>query len=609
MKALPLAIILLLVFSAFSAVSVVAAALPRETFSGIVAPRLGLPTFVQPGGQFNVTVPLDPAVSGLSFSIVPSFPTGSAGSASIALGVVGTTKDSQYVTTTVLVPSSAGYSMCDLFATETGSFGSRTLTEPHSVVVRGSFSEPFRIFWFSDPHMDVLQLQQFTLWTLMWRSNFLRPDLVIITGDVVQSPTDEVFQLARSLLLHMEVPVIMMPGNHDHSSVAPYFSFYLSPFNGAWRYGPLSITYLDTGDGGIAGVLSDSQVAWLDATLKANSDAAVKIVGYHHPMYSIENPSNSTVDRVYNVMKADGVSLVINGHMHEDLVFNGPVMTLTNSNAYPGGRPYSGFRFLTVYSDHVDYLQNGGLQSFNLDDFRVTYSQLNDGSTRGERVLVENNLPIALNGTVVMRLAKGSLSQPNITGATPSKVDDLGSYLVVTLPISLQAHQSRTLSGSTEPSASATPPRIVSVNATKLEGPSAKFVNINISVADDLSGVKAVDVRYSTDNKTWSTLDAGFISATSFLAQVQVGVSAQRVFYYLEASNWDGASTSTSPAEVSFLGGSTTPAGAPFTLDGTLIALMAVVAIGVVVAAVFVMKKRKGKVEVTASATRRLNPY
>lgn len=592
MKLSPILILLLLVLSVAPALGVETKLPTDDTLSEIVLPRLGLPAFVSYGSELNVTLKADPSVTARevtisSSSFVNSSLVGLVGY-SYELAVTGTFSDSGYAVVEVVVPRSIPSGMYDLTVVESGSFGKRSMTEPHSVVVREAFTEPFRIFWFSDPHIDVLQSQVSNFWSLVWRSNFLKPDLVVITGDVVQSPSEGVFELARELILRMEAPVLLVPGNHDHSGIAPFFSRYFSPFVGSWRFGPLLIAYLDTGDGGIAGVLSDEEVSWLDSTLRANPDASVKIVAFHHPMYQVDDPSNSTVDRVYDVMKSDGVSLVINGHMHEDLVFNGPVFTLVNSNSYPGGRPYSGFRFLNVYRDHVDYLQAGALSSFNLDDFTVSFSQLNDGSSRGERVQVTNGLPMKISGTITMRLAKGDLPQPKVFNASASSSVDLGQYYLVTVPLTLDPHVSYTIVGTTTTTVG--PPRISSVAAAGMEGPTARFLYLNASVFDDYVGVQKVVLHYSLDNRSWSDVDAGFFSPNDFRVQLQLEKSVGVVYYYVEAFSWAGTSSSSAVGSISFQG-SPPVGGAGTGLDPTLLAAIVIALFSVAILALLIRRR------------------
>ena len=42
-----------------------------------------------------------------------------------------------------------------------------------------------------------------------------RPDLVLVTGDLVDAGTDEEYAVARRILERIEIPYLVIPGNHD----------------------------------------------------------------------------------------------------------------------------------------------------------------------------------------------------------------------------------------------------------------------------------------------------------------------------------------------------------------------------------------------------------
>src|SRR3978361_348086 len=42
-----------------------------------------------------------------------------------------------------------------------------------------------------------------------------RPDLVVISGDLVDTPTAEEYQYLKRLLGPLELPFVSIPGNHD----------------------------------------------------------------------------------------------------------------------------------------------------------------------------------------------------------------------------------------------------------------------------------------------------------------------------------------------------------------------------------------------------------
>ena len=106
------------------------------------------------------------------------------------------------------------------------------------------------------------------------------PDVVIVTGDVADGGRLDSYHLARELLAPLEMPVFMVPGNHDHKGrMAKVFSdhSYLRPNPGSpigdficytIEEFPVRLIALDTvtpGDHG--GGLCPRRLAWLEATL------------------------------------------------------------------------------------------------------------------------------------------------------------------------------------------------------------------------------------------------------------------------------------------------------------------------------------------------------
>lgn len=106
------------------------------------------------------------------------------------------------------------------------------------------------------------------------------PDVLIVTGDIADGGRLDSYHLARELLAPLEMPVFMVPGNHDHKGrMAKVFSdhAYLrtnsdSPKGGFICYAiedyAVRLIALDTvtpGDHG--GGLCPRRLDWLDAKL------------------------------------------------------------------------------------------------------------------------------------------------------------------------------------------------------------------------------------------------------------------------------------------------------------------------------------------------------
>jgi 3',5'-cyclic AMP phosphodiesterase CpdA len=108
-----------------------------------------------------------------------------------------------------------------------------------------------------------------------------RPDLVLITGDLVDEGLAAEYASLRSLLSRLELPCLLMPGNHDDREVlARCFPdrAYLptqGPKHCVMDRPPLHIVALDTTvPGDHHGEVDDAGLAWLDAALARGRGAS-----------------------------------------------------------------------------------------------------------------------------------------------------------------------------------------------------------------------------------------------------------------------------------------------------------------------------------------------
>jgi len=109
-----------------------------------------------------------------------------------------------------------------------------------------------------------------------------RPDLVLITGDLVDEGLEAEYASLRMLLARLELPYLLMPGNHDdRERLAVFFSehAYL-PANGPKHYVidqfPVRIVALDTTvPGDHHGEVDAAGLAWLEKSLEAAITASM----------------------------------------------------------------------------------------------------------------------------------------------------------------------------------------------------------------------------------------------------------------------------------------------------------------------------------------------
>lgn len=117
------------------------------------------------------------------------------------------------------------------------------------------------------------------------------PDVILMTGDLVDFGTREEYDHLKSLLAPLRVPIFVIPGNHDsREGMRQAFGAqgYL-PAEGFLHYvvegWPLRLVALDTlvpGSGG--GDLCDERLSWLDKTLAA-APGKPTLIFMHHPPF------------------------------------------------------------------------------------------------------------------------------------------------------------------------------------------------------------------------------------------------------------------------------------------------------------------------------------
>jgi 3',5'-cyclic AMP phosphodiesterase CpdA len=153
-----------------------------------------------------------------------------------------------------------------------------------------------------------------------------RPDVVLATGDLTDHGTAEEYALLREILGALEIPLFLVPGNHDEVDVlrAEYgtpgyardsFDYVVDEF-------PVRLLALDsTVAGRHDGEIDAAQLAWLDATLTAGPDRPTLLFLHHPPfetgvwwMDCIGLTGARELEAV--VRRHPQVRLVVSGHVH-----------------------------------------------------------------------------------------------------------------------------------------------------------------------------------------------------------------------------------------------------------------------------------------------------
>lgn len=125
-----------------------------------------------------------------------------------------------------------------------------------------------------------------------------RPDLVLLSGDVVDHGDPAEYEEARRLLAALRSPLLVIPGNHDERDAfrtAFADQAWLPAGDGPLHYvagdlGPVRIVALDVTLPGLHhGAVDDAALVWLEQTLAAEPDRP-SILMMHQPPFATGIP-------------------------------------------------------------------------------------------------------------------------------------------------------------------------------------------------------------------------------------------------------------------------------------------------------------------------------
>lgn len=177
-----------------------------------------------------------------------------------------------------------------------------------------------------------------------------RPDLVLFTGDVTENGLPGQYAAAREILDGFELPLAVIPGNHDRrEAFAAAFAdaraiVGAGPFlHLALEDWPLRLIGLDTlaGPGESRGLLCEARLDWIAARL-AEDPRRDTVIFMHHPPFAtgigfMDSIACENGDQLAEIVAAHGrVLRVVCGHVHRPVHvgFGGTVASICPGIAY-----------------------------------------------------------------------------------------------------------------------------------------------------------------------------------------------------------------------------------------------------------------------------------
>ncbi|MGZ8260578.1 MAG: metallophosphoesterase family protein [Caldimonas sp.] len=200
----------------------------------------------------------------------------------------------------------------------------------------------------------------------------IRPDVVVVSGDLTQRARKRQFEEARDFLARIRWPQVVVPGNHDVPLYRVWERF-LSPL-GKYRrivQSDLEPSFVD-GEIAVLGVntarsltfkggrINEEQMTSIQRRLAPLGDAVTKVVVTHHPFDLPDQKGNvALVGRAGEAMAVFarcGVDLLLAGHFHK-----------SESGSSEDRHPFAGYSALVVAAGTATSTRGRGEEnSFNV---------------------------------------------------------------------------------------------------------------------------------------------------------------------------------------------------------------------------------------------------
>ncbi len=154
-----------------------------------------------------------------------------------------------------------------------------------------------------------------------------KPDFVVISGDLVDTPTAEEYQHLKRLLSPLELPFAGIPGNHDsrelmRAALPQAYAVSSGPLNQRIEVSGLDLLLLDSSvPGKPHGELDAPTLRWLDATLASSPDRPA-LVFLHHPpfkagIWHMDNQNLRNAGELAAIVRRHPrVQRIATGHVH-----------------------------------------------------------------------------------------------------------------------------------------------------------------------------------------------------------------------------------------------------------------------------------------------------
>ena len=241
------------------------------------------------------------------------------------------------------------------------------------------FSDPYFFVQISDPQFGMNEADKgFGLETYKYDKavkavNRLKPDFVVITGDLVNNKdsASQITEFKRlTSMINKNIKVWYVPGNHDIGQ--PPTKIDIDKFIANYGHDRFAFKHKESTFIGLNSCIIKSdnpgeeeiQMKWLRTELDNSATSNHIIVFTHYPFFintpdepeTYSNISIAKRNTYFTIFNEKGVDAVFAGHLHNNGAGkSGNVeMITTNAVAKSNGKGPSGIRVIKVYPDRIE---------------------------------------------------------------------------------------------------------------------------------------------------------------------------------------------------------------------------------------------------------------
>ncbi len=181
-------------------------------------------------------------------------------------------------------------------------------------------------------------------------------DFVILSGDVTEFGSDEELALAKQILDSLNLPLYVIPGNHDSNWSESGANSFRKVFGAeTFFFEHNGVQFIGTTSGPnmrmSPGQVPRENLVWMDSIFKAHPDQDKPLIAInHYPLDSSLNNWYENIDRI----KTKNVQLALCGHGHINKLYDWEgipgVMARSNLRAKDA---VGGYNIITISSDSV----------------------------------------------------------------------------------------------------------------------------------------------------------------------------------------------------------------------------------------------------------------